>query len=153
MSEHETFTLPEGEFSFGWIDKRVIIGASVVGILVNLNALLVPLLGTIAGGTVAGFIAGYASGRIVSGLVHAVIASGITGVVAALIASSLGVTMGLYNEPPLLVFESVGPISPMVIGLGLPSLILFVSILTLLTVVDGLVGGVIGVGLRSILPW
>ncbi|PCR91328.1 hypothetical protein [Natrinema ejinorense] len=135
------------------IDTWIIVGATLVGILINLNALLVPLLTRIGGGVVAGFIAAYAAGRVTSGIVHAAIASALVGGVAGTVTASLGTLLGLYNEPPLLIFASIGPISPMLSGLGLPSIVLIALAFSLLTVVDGLVGGVVGSLLRALLPW
>lgn len=152
MSEHSTFSYLPGEFTVGSINRRIVLAAAVVGILINLTSLMVPIL-RIGGGVVAGFIAGYAVGRPGLGLVHAVLASGIAGVVAGMNTVLLGLVFGFYNEPPLLFLSFVGPISPMFAGLGLPSVLLIVTALTLLIVVDGVIGGLVGAGLRLLLPW
>lgn len=153
MHEYESHDFTETGFSTEALDKWIIIAAVVVGALVNLNALMVPLLGRIGGGTVAGFVAAYAVGRITSGLLHAVLASAIVGAIAGTITGLMGAMMGLYNEPPLLVLSSLGPISPLLTGFGLPSTILIILAFSLLTAVDGIVGGLMGSGLRSLLPW
>lgn len=153
MHEYESYDFTEAEFSLEAIDKWIILAAVVVGALVNLNALMVPLLGRIGGGTVAGFVAAYAVGRIASGIVHAVIASAVVGGIAGMITALMGVTLGLYNEPPLLVLSSLGPVSPLLSGLGLPSVVLIVLAFSSLTAIDGLVGGAMGSGLRALLPW
>lgn len=153
MTEYETYDVEEYEISLEVIDMWILVGAVVVGALVNLNALMVPLLSRIGGGVVAGFIAAYAVGRVASGLLHAVIASAIVGGIAGTMTAFLGTLMGLYNEPPLLVLASLGPISPMLTGLGLPSALLIVLAFSLLTAVDGLVGGLVGSGLRALVPW
>ena len=153
MSEYETADFDVDDISFAAIDTWIVVGATTVGVLVNLSALLVPLLTRIGGGVVAGFVAAYAVGRIGSGLVHAVIASGLVGGFAGTVTAILGTLLGLYNEPPLLVLSDIGPISPMLSGLGLPSVVLIVLAFSLLTAVDGLVGGVLGGGLRALLPW
>ncbi len=101
----------------------------------------------------AGFVAAYAAGRLAIGLVHAMFASAIGGGLAGTITAVIGTLMGLYNEPPLLVFASLGPISPALSGLGRPSVVLIALAFSLLTAVDGLVGGLLGGGLRSLLPW
>jgi len=113
---------------------------------------MVPLLTRLGGGVVAGFIAAYAVGRIVPGIGHAVIASAIGGGVARTVTAFLGTLLGLYNEPPLLVLTSIGPISPMLTGLGLPSVVLIVLAFSVLTAIDGFVGGLVGSGLRALLP-
>ncbi|SER09286.1 hypothetical protein [Natrinema salaciae] len=153
MSDYETGDAGASALSLKAVDTWIVLGAVIGGVLVNLNALLVPLLTRIGGGVVAGFIAAYAAGRIASGVVHAVIASALVGGIAGTVTASLGTLLGLYNEPPLLVLESVGPISPMLTGLGLPSVVLIVLAFSLLTAVDGLVGGLLGSALRALLPW
>ncbi|WP_306061727.1 hypothetical protein [Natronococcus wangiae] len=153
MNEYESYDFTETGVLLEAIDKWIVLAAVVVGALVNLNALMVPLLGRIGGGTVAGFVAAYAVGRIASGIVHAVIASAVVGGIAGMITALMGVTLGLYNEPPLLVLSSLGPVSPQFSGLGLATVVLIVLAFALLTAVDGLVGGLMGSGLRTLLPW
>lgn len=153
MSDYETVDSRTSDPSLEAIDTWLVVGAAVGGVLVNLNALMVPLLTRIGGGVVAGFVAGYAAGRVASGIVHAVLASALVGGIAGTLTASLGTLLGLYNEPPLLVLSSLGPISPMFSGLGLPSVVLIVLAFALLTAVDGLVGGVAGSALRALLPW
>jgi hypothetical protein len=68
------------------------------------------------------------------------------------VTAFLGTLLGLYNEPPLLVLTSIGPISPMLTGLGLPSVVLIVLAFSVLTAIDGFVGGLVGSGLRALLP-
>lgn len=153
MSEYETVDVETSELSLEGIDTWIIVGATTAGVLVNLTGLMVPLLTRIGGGIVAGFIAAYAVRRIASGIVHAMIASALVGGLAGTVTAFLGTILGLYNEPPLLVLASIGPVSPMLTGLGLPSFVLLVLAFSLLTAVDGLVGGLIGSGLRALLPW
>jgi hypothetical protein len=153
VSDYEIVETERSRLSLEAIDTWIVLGATVAGVLVNLNALMVPLLTRIGGGVVAGFIGAYAAGRVTSGIVHAVIASALVGGVAGTVTALLGTLLGLYNEPPLLVFSSIGPISPMLSGLGLPSVLLIVIAFSLLTAVDGLVGGVVGSALRALLPW
>ncbi|MDF9744382.1 hypothetical protein [Natrinema salsiterrestre] len=153
MSDHEVIDVDARTLSTDALDTWILLGATVAGVLVNLNALMVPLLTRIGGGVVAGFIGAYAARRVTSGIVHAVIASALVGAVAGTITAFLGALLGLYNEPPLLVFSSIGPISPMLSGLGLPSVLLIVLAFSLLTAVDGLVGGVVGSVLRALRPW
>lgn len=153
MSEYETLEFDTSGLSLEAIDKWIVIAAVVVGALVNLNSLMVPLLGQIGGGVVAGFIAAYAAGRIVPGIVHAILASAIVGAIAGLETAFMGAALGLYNEPPLLIFGFLGPVSPTVAGLGLPTIVLIVLAFALLTLIDGLLGGLLGGGLRELLPW
>ncbi|QLG49164.1 hypothetical protein [Natrinema halophilum] len=153
MSNYESPDSEASRLLLGGIDTQIVLGATVVGIVVNLNALMVPLLTRIGGGIVAGFLAAYAVGRVASGLVHAVIASAFVGGVAGTVTAFLGTLIGLYNEPPLFVLASVGPISPMLSGLGLSSAILIVIAFSLLTAVDGIVGGLVGSVIRALLPW
>ncbi|QLK27314.1 hypothetical protein HYG81_06860 [Natrinema zhouii] len=153
MSEYETVDVGASELSLEGIDTWIIVGATTVGVLVNLTGLMVPLLTRIGGGIVAGFIAAYAVRQVASGIVHAMIASALVGGLAGTVTAFLGTILGLYNEPPLLVLASIGPISPMLTGLGLPSFVLLVLAFSLLTAVDGLVGGLVGSGLRALLPW
>ncbi|PGF16678.1 hypothetical protein CP556_11480 [Natrinema sp. CBA1119] len=153
MSEYETVGVEANDTSIKAVDTWIIVGAATVGVLVNLTGLMVPLLTRLGGGVVAGFIAAYAVGRIVSGIGHAVIASAIVGGVAGTVTATLGTLLGLYNEPPLLVLASIGPISPMLTGLGLPSVVLIVLAFSVLTAIDGFVGGLVGSGLRVLLPW
>lgn len=153
MSEYETVGVEANDTSIEAVDTWIVVGAATVGVLVNLTGLMVPLLTRIGGGVVAGFIAAYAVGRIVPGIGHAVIASAIVGGVAGTVTAFLGTLLGLYNEPPLLVLKSIGPISPMLTGLGLPSVVLIVLAFSVLTAIDGFVGGLVGSGLRALLPW
>lgn len=153
MSEYETVEFEFDEVTLEAIDGWILVGAVVAGVLVNLNALMVPLLGRIGGGVVAGFVAAYAVGRFPLGLVHALIASAVVGGAAGTVTGLLGVALGLYNEPPLLVLAHVGPVSPMLTGLGLPSFVLIVLTFALLTAVDGLIGGVVGGAVRAAIPW
>lgn len=141
------------EISTGTIDKRVVIGAAIAGILVDLNSMLIPILAIIGGGVVAGFIAGYAIGKPGQGLVHAAVASAIVGVAASMSTLALGVTLGLYNEPPLLFLGVLGPISPIFSDLGFPGVVLLTGTLTLFVMIDGVIGGLLGAGLKSIAPW
>lgn len=153
MANYESVDAETGWSPLEAIDTWVVIGATVAGVLVNLNALLVPLLTRIGGGVVAGFLAAYAVGRITSGMVHAVIASALVGGIAGSMTGFLGALLGLYNEPPLLILGSVGPISPMLSGLGLPSVLLIALAFSLLTAVDGIVGGAVGTVVRTLRPW
>lgn len=153
MSEYEGRNVDVSEVSLEAIDTRIVLGAAIAGVVVDLTALLVPLLTRIGGGVVAGFLAAYAVGRITSGLVHAVIASGFVGAVAGSMTGFLGAVLGLYNEPPLLVLGSIGPLSPMLSGLGLPSVLLIAGTFSLLTAVDGIAGGAVGTVVRALLPW
>lgn len=153
MSEYEGRSVDVSEVSLEAIDTRIVLGAAIAGVVVDLTALLVPLLTRIGGGVVAGFLAAYAVGRITSGLVHAVIASGFVGAVAGSMTGFLGAVLGLYNEPPLLVLGSIGPLSPMLSGLGLPSVLLIAGTFSLLTAVDGIAGGAVGTVVRALLPW
>lgn len=153
MSEYEILNSERSVLPFESINTWIVLGATVAGVLVNLNALMVPLLTRIGGGVVAGFIGAYAARRVTSGIVHAVIASALVGGIAGTLTAFLGALLGLYNEPPLLVFSSIGPISPMLSGLGLPSVLLIVVAFSLLTAVDGLVGGAVGSVLRALRPW
>lgn len=153
VSNSEAFGLDASRLSREAVDGWVLLGATIVGVLVNLNALMVPLLTDIGGGVVAGFIAAYAVGRLVSGIGHAVLASALVGGIAGSVTALVGTLLGLYNEPPLLILGSIGPISPSFTGFGPSGVLLLVLTFSMLTVIDGLVGGLIGGGLRALLPW
>lgn len=153
MGNDETMDSDVSEVPLEAVDTWIITGAAIAGVLVNLTALLVPLFTRIGGGVVAGFLAAYAAGRIASGMVHAVIASALVGGIAGSMTGFLGALLGLYNEPPLLILDSVGPISPMLSGLGLPSVLLITAAFSLLTAVDGAAGGAVGSLVRAIRPW
>lgn len=153
MSEYEGRSVDVSGVSLEAIDARVVVGATIAGVVIDLTALLVPLLTRIGGGVVAGFLAASAVRRLASGMGHAVIASGVVGAVAGAMTGFLGAVLGLYNEPPLLVLDSIGPVSPMLSGLGLPSVLLIAGTFSLLTAVDGVVGGAVGTVVRALLPW
>ncbi|WP_254531457.1 hypothetical protein [Natrinema gelatinilyticum] len=153
MSEYETVGFEASDLTLEAVDTWIIAGATTAGVLVNLNALMVPLLTRLGGGVVAGFVASYAVRRIVPGIVHAILASALVGGFAGTVTAILGTLLGLYNEPPLLILSSIGPISPMLSGLGLPSVVLIAFAFSLLTAVDGVVGGLLGGGLRALVPW
>jgi hypothetical protein len=153
MNGYESYNFAEGGIPLETIKKRIVLVAVVVGVIVNLTALIVPLLARLGGGTAAGFVAAYAVGRIVSGTVHAVLASAVVGSIAGTITAVVGSIIGLYNEPPLLVLSTLGPISPLFTDLGILGIVLIVLAFSLLAAVDGLVGAVLGNGLRALLPW
>ncbi|ELZ08738.1 hypothetical protein C478_17671 [Natrinema thermotolerans DSM 11552] len=153
MSDHETNDAEEYAPSLAAIDSRIVLGAAAVGVFVSFTSLLVPVLTRVGGGIVAGFIAAYAAGRVVTGLAYAVVASALVGGLAGFFMAFLGALSGLYTEPPLFVLSSVGPVSPGLSGLGLPSVILLAVAFSLLTAIDGLVGGLVGSGLRALSPW
>lgn len=153
MSEYESFGFEARDVSIGPIDKWIVVAAAIVGIVVNLASLMVPLMGLFGGGVVAGFVAAYATRRFVGGLVHAALAAAIVGAVAGLETALLGAAMGLYNEPPLLVLGGrLGPVSPELAGLGLPTVLLIVLAFTVLLLVDGLLGGLVGGALGKLRP-
>ncbi|MFB6172612.1 MAG: hypothetical protein ABEJ23_08770 [Haloarculaceae archaeon] len=134
----------------GWLDRRAVYAASIVGFLVDLNALLIPVLQVVGGGLVAGFVGGYAAGRPGRGAVQGALAAGLAGVGSSVVVVSLGWLVGLFVEPPALLLHVVGPISPAFTragGLGLLPLLLA---LTLAVALDGLLAGLVGGGLKAL---
>ncbi|QCW02936.1 hypothetical protein [Natrinema pallidum] len=148
MSDHEETRQPVAT-----VDTGLVLRAAAVGAFISLSSVLVPLFARIGGGVVAGGIAAYAAGRMATGLAYAVTASALAGGLAGFFMTFVGSLFGLYTEPPLFVFASIGPLSPGLSGLGLPSVVLLAIVFSLLTAVDGLIGGLIGSGLRLLRPW
>lgn len=152
VSEYESFEFDALDVSIRPIDTWIVVGAAVVGIVINLASLMVPLLVTVGGGIVAGFVAAYAAGRFVSGVVHAALASLIVGAFAGLETALLGATLGFFNEPPLVIMGGIGPVSPMAGGMGLPTILLITIAFAVLVLVDGILGGIAGGILGELRP-
>lgn len=125
-------------------NKKVVYGAAILGFLINLNALLVPIFQDVGGGLIAGFIAGYAAGRPVRGAVWGTIAAGITGVATGIFFLLNSFVVGLYIEPPSILTEIFGPISPMFTWVDFFGLLLLYIALVVAIAFDGLIAGTIG---------
>lgn len=137
--------------SFEEIDRRVLYGAAAVGILVNMNAALIPIFRYLGGGLVAGFIAGYAGGRPTRGTVVGTLAGAIVGVVSGLFVLLLASLLGLIIEPPALLFRVLGPFNPAAYTRNFLFQLLSVYFVAVVAVAfDGLVGGVIGGSLKAL---
>ncbi|MFC6731609.1 MULTISPECIES: hypothetical protein [unclassified Haladaptatus] len=140
---HDPVDVPEVDYS-----TKVLAGAATVGILVNLNALIIPILGIIGGGVLAGFIAAYAAGGTYRGVAHGLIAGALTGFAGGLVVVLTGSLIGLYSEPPSLLLNFVGPVSPWYDHMGGAGNLLIVTTITILITVDALLGSLFGSGAR-----
>ncbi|UPM43612.1 hypothetical protein [Halocatena salina] len=132
------------------IDKQAVVVGAVLGILINMSAMLVPVLNYVGGGVVAGFVAAYMVGG-PRGWLHGIFAGIFAGIAGGAVVMLTGVLMGLYTEPPTLlqelfgivspVFNGAGPLAPLYIGLGIAAFIL----------VDSIIGSVVGGLLRTLI--
>ncbi|RRJ29153.1 hypothetical protein [Halocatena pleomorpha] len=131
------------------IDKQAVIVGAVLGVLINMSAMLVPVLNYVGGGVIAGFVAAYMVGG-PRGWLHGVIAGTFAGIAGGTVVMFTGALIGLYTEPPTLlqelfgiispVFNGAGVLEPLYIGLGVAAFIL----------VDSLIGSAIGGLLRTL---
>jgi hypothetical protein len=150
MSETRTHT--SWEWVTDWdigLDRRAVAAGAGAGVLVNLNALLFPPLNLFGGGIVAGFVAALLVGGLVRGLLHGVVAATVTGFAAGGLVAFTGWLVGLYSEPPSLLLNRLGPVSPTFDHMGAAGLALIVATITLFIAVDGLLGAALGGGLRA----
>lgn len=131
------------------ISKRAIVAGAVLGILINLSAMVVPVLNYVGGGIVAGFVAAYIIGG-PRGWLHGIIAGAVTGLVGGSNVALLGGLLGLYTEPPTLMQDSIGIISPMFNGMGVVGTLLIIAGIGAFIVVDSVIGGMVGGLLRTL---
>lgn len=144
------FGLSAGVFDVSISNQAVFAGA-LLGILVNMSALLVPVLNYIGGGIVAGFVAAYIVGG-PRGWIHGIIAGVIAGLVGGTIVAFSGLILG-YIQPPTLVSDiiGIGLISPMFDGMGAIGSLLIILVIAAFIAADSVIGGAIGGLLRSII--
>lgn len=138
----------------------VLVGAGI-GILMQLIALATPLLVFGGGGLVAGFIAAYIVGG-PRGWFHGAAAGLVTGVVNGVIAALPGMLLGMLISPPTLLSTlsdridgipaAYDLITSVYTGAGTTpfDLLFIIAITGLFLTVEGLIGGLIGGGLRSL---
>jgi hypothetical protein len=151
MSEGNTaaFGLPIGTID-GSISKQAVFAGAILGILVNMSALLVPVLNYIGGGIVAGFVAAYIVGG-PRGWLHGIIAGIIAGLVGGGTVAFTGALIGLYTEPPTLLSDiiGIGIVSPMFDGMGGLGLLFILLVIAAFIAADSVIGGAIGGLLRT----
>ena len=151
MSEGNTaaFELPIGAIN-GSISKRAVFVGAILGILINMSALLVPILNYVGGGIVAGFVAAYIVGG-PHGWVHGIIAGVIAGLVGGTTVAISGLILG-YIEPPTLLSDivGIGLVSPMFDGMGAIGSLLIILVIAAFIAADSVIGGAIGGLLRTI---
>lgn len=138
----------------------VLVGAGI-GILIQLIALVAPLLVFGGGGLVAGFIAAYIVGG-PRGWFHGAAAGLVTGVVNGVIVVLPIAFIGMVIGPPTLISVISDQseyipglfdlITAGVTGVGTTpfDLVFIIAIIGVFLTVEGLVGGLIGSGLRSL---
>lgn len=131
------------------ISKRAILAGALLGILINMSALLVPVLNYVGGGLAAGFVAAYIVGG-PRGWLHGIIAGVIAGLVGGSTVALTGGLIGLYTEPPSLMQDSIGIVSPMFDGMGVVGMLLIILGVAAFIVVDSVIGGMIGGILRTL---
>lgn len=151
MSSNSTtvFGIPAGAFDFS-IRKEAILAGAIIGILINMSALLVPVLNYIGGGIVAGFVAAYIVGG-PRGWLHGIMAGIVAGLVGGFNVVMLSFLFG-FNEPPTLMSDviGIGLIAPIFSGLGGFGLLLILLTIAAFIAVDSVIGGVIGGLLRTL---
>ncbi|WP_332897952.1 hypothetical protein [Haladaptatus sp. CMSO5] len=135
--------LPDVEFSI-----PVLVGASTVGVLVNLNALIIPILGIVGGGVLAGFVAAYAAGGGVRGLAHGLVVGAITGFAGGLVVILIGSLIGLYSEPPSVLLNAVGPVSPWYDHMGGTGHLLILLTILVFIALESVGGAFVGAAVR-----
>lgn len=130
------------------ISKRAILAGATLGILVNMSALLIPVLNYVGGGVIAGFVAAYIVGG-PRGWLHGIIAGIIAGLVGGTNAVLVGQLFGII-EPPSLMQDAVGIIAPQFSGMGTIGSLLIILGIAGFIVVDSIIGGMIGALLRTV---
>lgn len=131
------------------IDRRAILVGAILGILINMNAMIIPVLNYVGGGVIAGFVAAYMVGG-PRGWFHGIMAGAIAGIAGGTIVASTGMLLGLYTEPPTLLQELVGIVSPMFNGMGILEPLYIGIGIAVFILVDSIIGSVIGGLLRTI---
>jgi hypothetical protein len=148
-SNTTVFGMPTGAFDLS-VSKRAVFVGAILGILVNMSALLVPILNYVGGGIVAGFVAAYIVGG-PRGWLHGIMAGIIAGLVGGFIVVFMGGLIGLYTEPPTLMQDLVvGIISPMFTGMGAIGLLFILLMIAAFITIDSIIGGIIGGLLRTL---
>lgn len=133
-----------------WFDRRAVYAAAIVGVLVNLNALLIPIFKILTGGLVAGFVAGYAAGRPGRGIVQGTTAAAIVGLVAGVVMLLTATVLGMFLEPPAILLTMFGPVSPIFTSAGGYGVPLLYATVTAAIAFDGLLAGLIGGSLKAL---
>lgn len=141
---HDPVDVPNIDYSV----KAIAAGATI-GILVNLNALIIPLLGIIGGGVIAGVVASYAAGGTYRGIAHGLIAGVLTGFAGGLVVILVGSLIGLYSEPPGVLLNAVGPVSPWYDHMGGTGNLLILTTIMIIITLDAAIGSLFGTGLRK----
>lgn len=145
MFEGDGRVLPaRPDLAIGEIDKKVVYGAAIVGMLVNLNALFIPIFQNVGGGLVAGFIAGYGAGRPARGAVWGTIAAAIAGAATGVVFMLNRLVVGIFIEPPSLLIDTFGPISPTFTQVDFFWVLLLYLALVVAVAFDGLLTGAVG---------
>jgi hypothetical protein len=148
-SNTTVFGMPTSVLDFS-ISKRTVFVGAILGILVNMSALLVPILNYVGGGIVAGFVAAYIVGG-PRGWLHGVMAGIIAGIVGGFTVAFMGALIGLYTEPPTLMQDlAIGIVSPMFDGMGAIGLLFILLMITAFITIDSIIGGMIGGLLRTL---
>jgi hypothetical protein len=152
MSENNTaiFDPRTRTFDFSISKEAVAVGA-ILGILINMSALLIPVLNYIGGGIVAGFVAAYIVGG-PRGWFHGIIAGVIAGLAGGFVAVLMSMILPFIQPPTLMAdISGLGLIAPIFDGMGIiGSLFILLTIAAFITV-DSIIGGVIGGLLRTII--
>lgn len=128
---------------------KAIAAGATIGILVNLNAMIIPILGLVGGGLLAGFVAAYAAGGVYRGIAHGLIAGAVTGLAAGLVVILVGSLIGLYSEPPSLLLNAIGPVSPWYDHMGGTGNLLILTTILLIITLDAFIGSLAGTGVRN----
>lgn len=150
MFERDGRLLPaRPHLAVGDIDKKVVYGAAIVGFLVNLNALLIPIFQNVGGGLVAGFLAGYGAGRPIRGAVWGTIAAAITGAATGVLFLLNRFVVGLFIEPPSILIDLFGPISPFFTQVDLFGFLLLYLALVVAVAFDGLLTGAVAGAIKG----
>lgn len=131
------------------IDRRAVLVGAVLGILVNMSAMIVPVLNYVGGGFIAGFVAAYIVGG-PRGWLHGVLAGAVAGIAGGTVVALTGGLLGLYTEPPTLLQELFGIVSPIFNGMGILAPLYIGLGIAVFILVDSVIGSVAGGLLRTL---
>lgn len=146
-------TIERIEAITGTVYVEAIYAGLTATFLVTLMSIVVPIIPffeVITGGVIGGFIAAYATGGLVRGTVHGIIAAAIGGAIFAVLTAVQALTLGLvFLEAPTLISEfGLPPTAAIFARQPFIALIAVVVLTPVFVGFDGLVGGIIGSGVK-----
>lgn len=131
------------------INRRAVLIGAVLGVLINMSAMIVPVLNYVGGGVIAGFVAAYIVGG-PRGWIHGIVAGGVAGIAGGAVVAFTGLLVGLYTEPPTLLQELFGIVSPVFNGMGILAPLYTGLGVAAFILIDSVIGGAVGGLLRTL---